>query len=350
MTPTVGFYPRYDRLGASSRLRFGLFFDRWRNGAEEGACRLAMHPGLSDAYLSELYAGKCSVYRKFLEWLRLWRRVGTLEDNLVIEYELLPGVPYCVERLFLRGRRYILNFDDNVWEKYRGRPLLADKFDRLAQHASGVIVANGFLYDKLRPLQPNLCLVPTVVDLDSYPAGTEKYPVFTVVWIGTPVTYCYLEQFLPALRAMSRRVDFELLVVARRELAARPLPGVKTRYLDWSEEREAEVLTRSHVGIMPLPDDAFARGKSAYKLIQYQAAGLPSLASPVGENRRVVRHGENGFLVDAPEEWAERLCCLYEDRTLYRACARAARNNAYNNSLQKYFPIYCDFIRKNLQV
>ncbi len=363
---SIGFYPRYDRLGASSRYRFFMFCDRWRAletadraGGCSGLCAGCLHvcdsppeihSGLSDRYLRELYRrGRVSGFRKVWEWLRLWRRALTLADRLVIEYELLPGVPWNWERRLIGPRPYVLNFDDNVWEKYRNRRRLQDKYDRLCEHAAGVIVANHFLYEKVRPLNPNLVLIPTVVDLDSYTGAEQpKWERFTVVWIGTPVTYRYLEQHLACLQAMARAVDYELLIVADRRLAARPLAGVRTRYVDWSAESEGEWLARSHVGIMPLSDDDFSRGKSAFKLVQYQAAGLPALASPVGENRRVIDAGKNGFLVETPEEWAAALRLLHDGADFYRNCAENARARAYDYSLQKYFPIYRDFILKAL--
>ena len=343
MKNRIGFYPRYDRLGASSRLRFFLFYERWLR--EEGARELpAIHPGMSDAYLRALYGGKCGMIRKLREWFRLWHRAFGLERRLVIEYELLPGAPWAVEKLFLGRRRYVLNFDDNVWEKYRKRPLLKGKFDSLIRNAAGVIVANHFLYEKVAKLQKNIALIPTVVDESPYRVPSEKFDRFTVVWIGTPVTYCYLERFSDALRAMSRAVDFELLVVAREALAARPLPGVRTRFADWSEATEAEALKRSHVGIMPLTDDVFSQGKSAYKLIQYQAAGLPALASPVGENKHLIRPGVNGFLPETPEEWAAALRTLHDDRELYRSCAENAQHESAQYTLERYFPVYRKFL------
>ena len=347
MEDRIGFYPRYDRLGASSRLRFFLFCERWLREFPHEAGPV-IHPGLSDGYLRALYAGKCGAVRKLRELLHLWRRAFVPERRLVIEYELLPGAPWAVEKLFLGRRRYVLNFDDNVWEKYRGRPLLRGKFDSLVRNAAGVIVANHFLYEKVAELQKNLVLIPTVVDDAPYRVPAEKFGRFTVVWIGTPVTYCYLERFADALRAMSRAVDFELLVVAREALAARPLTGVRARFVDWSEATEAEALKRSHVGIMPLADDVFSQGKSAYKLIQYQAAGLPALASPVGENNHLVRPGVNGFLPETPEEWAAALQALHDDRELYRSCAEAARHCGEAYTLERYFPVFRQFVSECL--
>lgn len=121
------------------------------------------------------------------------------------------------------------------------------------------------------------------------------------------------------------------------------------RFEEWSPENEAALLSRCHAGIMPLPaDDAFAAGKSAFKLIQYLAAGLPAIASPVGENRRVLRAGETGFFASAPGEWAEALRLLADDAVRIRLSANA-RVLARDYSIQKYGPIYAEFLREALR-
>ncbi|MBO5924466.1 MAG: glycosyltransferase, partial [Lentisphaeria bacterium] len=107
-----------------------------------------------------------------------------------------------------------------------------------------------------------------------------------------------------------------------------------------------EYLKRCHVGIMPLTDDEFSRGKSAYKLLQCQAAGLPLAASPVGENKIVVIPGKNGFLPESTEEWLQAFNLLQHDKLLYKSYSEESAAMAYEYSLQKYFPIYINFINK----
>ena len=346
---SIGLYPRYDQLGASSRYRFFLYFQRWIQ--DYGSENIALYPGMSDDYLRELYAsGSVSVGRKLREFGNLFKRALNLPDKLVIEYELVPNLPFSLEKILIGKRRYILNFDDNVWVKYQGKKGLSDKFDRLCRDAAGIIVANSFLLEKVKKLNSNVILIPTVVDLEKYDCGTiEKFPRFTAVWIGTPVTYAYLEQALPMLQKVFSGADRELLVVADSALAEkRPLPGVNVRYENWSQESEIEYLQRSHIGIMPLSDDEFSRGKSAFKLLQYQAAGLPLIASPVGENNLVVREGCNGFLAGSVEEWQKAFEHLFSDRGFYEQCSRNSRQCAYEYSLQKYFPVYHDFVLQTL--
>ena len=109
------------------------------------------------------------------------------------------------------------------------------------------------------------------------------------------------------------------------------------------------MIGRSHIGIMPLLDDAFSQGKSAFKLIQYQACGLPSIASAVGENCTVIQHGVNGFLANTPEEWCRALQRLARDRNLYSNQRRAALSRRKAFSFEHYLPVYRQFLEKTLQ-
>lgn len=341
---SVMFLPRYDRLGASSRLRFFMYFDSYiKNGG-----RAEIKPGMSDEYLHQLYrAGRVGLFCKLREFMRMFFRAAALPENLIIEYELVPELPYKYEKHLIGSRKYILNFDDNVWDKYRDKAALKDKYDHLCRNAAGVIVANDFLREKVSSLNDNVIVIPTVVDLDHYAGSCGKYSTFTAAWIGTPVTYKYLESHLEALQMMFGTADRQLLVIADKRLgASRPLPGVNARYVDWSQETEAEYLKKCHLGIMPLDDDEFSRGKSAYKLLQYQAAGLPLLASPVGENCRVVTDDFNGFLAQTPREWQEKLDLLCGGTARLDQFCSNARSRAYEYSFQKYFPIFTEFVNK----
>ena len=336
-------FTRYSTLGASSRYRYYMYAARLRDAGEQAD----VFNFFDSRYLRRLYRGeKPGVLNILLAYWRRFRALFRAGDNWLIEYELFPFLPYRVEKIFLARRRYILNFDDNVWEKYRGKWFLSGKYDALVRHAAGVIVANDFLYEKVRELNENVIKIPTVVDLDLYPADKPKFAEFTLVWIGTPVTYAYLEKHAEVLRRMAEKYDFQLLVIARKSLNARAIEGVKMRFENWSQARETDFLGRCHVGIMPLTYDAFSQGKSAFKLIQYAAAGLPVIASPVGENIKVVENGQTGFLADSPEEWLTALDKLINDKNLYGTMVENARKASVNYSIQKYFPVFRNFINE----
>ncbi len=341
----LGVYTRYDRLGASSRCRY---FD-YKDAFEAAGFQAEFHPFFGNAYLERFYrTGRKSHLAAAKAMAKRFYALLRLPERLLIEYELLPELAYRWEKHFLRGKHYVLNFDDNVWEKYTCRPALSGKYDSLIRGAAGVVAANDFLMERIAPLNPNAVKIPTAVNLDSYPVNMEKFSRFTVAWIGTPVTYAYLELHAATLRAMAQAVDFELLVIARKDLARRSIEGVRTRFEEWSPQAEGELLARSHVGIMPLPaNDPFAAGKSAFKLIQYLAAGLPAIASPIGENRGVLRSGETGLFATTPKEWADALLHLTEDNHRQQL-SENARLLAYEYSTQKYAPIYTGFLKSVL--
>lgn len=343
----IHFFPRYSRNGASSRLRIYDYADY----LEGAGLATAVHPFFPEEYLTHLYAtGSKSHGAAIKALLRRLETLRPLPEKAVLEYELLPFLPWEVERFYLKKARYLVTFDDDVWEKYRNIPLLRHKYDQLIRNAAGAIAANDILFERIKKINPNAIRIPTVVKLGKYAQHPRKFDRFTVVWIGTPVTYSYLEQAAPQLQAMAKAVNFELLVIAETSLRDRAIPGISMRFVDWNETTEGLLLEQSHVGIMPLTDDAFSRGKSAFKLIQYQAAGLPAIASPVGENRNVIADGINGFLANTPTEWANALTRLANDRKLYRKLAANAEKRRYDWSFEKYAPVFRDFAVQALQL
>ena len=343
MPDKISICTRYSEMGASSRLRFFMY----KKHLSEHNVSASFFPMLGDGYLKRLYAGKPTKLHALCALAKRLLQIPFLRKNLLIEYELLPFIPEKVERFFLKRHNYILSFDDAVWEKYRGNPSLEGKFESLAKNAKGIISANDRLTAHLEPFNKNIIKIPTVIDLEKYTSSPqeEKFSEFTVVWIGTPVTYneCLLP-FTDMLREAAKQVDFKLLAVAKKDLP--PIPGVNMQCIDWSSETEVSILKRSHVGIMPLPENDFMRGKSAYKLIQYLGAGLPCIASPVGENKVLLSHGGTGFSAATKEEWITSLSKLANDTALRENMGRNAFALAKEYSIQKYAPIMAEFIKK----
>lgn len=333
---------RYSTLGASSRLRFYAY----RNLLEKEGITCKFFPLLSDGYLKKLYAGKKSSLSGVSALAKRFFQLPVMPQKMLIEYELMPFLPFEVESRLLAGRSYILSFDDAVWEKYRNTKL-DGKFERLASGASGIIAANDELISHLEKYNGNIIKVPTAIELERYKLNAEKYPVFTLCWIGTPVTYkeCLLP-FAGMLKKAAQEIDFQLLVIAKKELE--PIPGVNMLFADWSCDTECQMLQKCHAGIMPLPDTCFMRGKSAYKLIQYLGTGLPSIASPVGENAVLLSQGEVGFSAANDDEWINAIRQLKCDQQLYSRLSANARQLAAEYSTEKYAPILADFISRNL--
>lgn len=320
----LSLWTRYDTLGASSRLRFLQFIPH----LEKAGFEVTTSPFFDNNYLQKLYSGKRCSPSDLLEFYRR-RRQNMLRTPAgipaLIEYELLPHLPFLWEKKFLKNHPYILNFDDAVDIHYEKLPFLKHKYPQLIANAAGIIVANDSLLTRFSKYNSNIIKIPTIPPEIITP-GKEKPARLTLVWTGTPVTGKFLYERSRALQLAAQKTDFDLIIAGS---AAMPgIPGVNCRSLDWSEAAEAGALAAAHAGIMPLPDTPFARGKSAYKLICYLRAGIPGIASPVGENCRVITHGENGFLAGNDEEWVSAIAALADRETLRNLSSGAAATGA----------------------
>ncbi len=171
---------------------------------------------------------------------------------------------------------------------------------------------------------PKTVIWPSTVDTELYqiPAHDESKPP-VIGWTGSRSTQPYLEPVLPELAALQREIPFQMLVIGGDlDLSAHGLDG---RTVPWSAETEVALTGQIDIGLMPLPDTPWARGKCALKAIQYQALGAPAVVSDVGVNRDVVSDGETGFVVTPGTAWSAPLRRLLTDADLRRRMGAAGR-------------------------
>ena len=252
-------------------------------------------------------------------------------DLLWIEKEALPWLPVWFERSLLKGVPYVLDYDDALFHNYDlhrsqwVRYLLGRRIDRLMAGARLVIGGNDYLAQRARDAgAPWVEVVPTVIDLRRYvvkPGRRQQTKVPRIVWIGSPSTVVYLAELEEPLRALAQRLAFKLRVIG----GTLDMRGVDVECVRWTEDSEVESISECDIGIMPLTDSPWERGKCGYKLIQYMACGLPVVASPVGVNPQIVHDGVNGFLADGPAAWLSRLEQLLGDAALRASMGTAGR-------------------------
>jgi glycosyltransferase involved in cell wall biosynthesis len=320
---------RYGPRGASSRVRL-FAYERWL--VNQGFS-LEIQALLSDDYLSRLYAGggRRAVDISAAYWYRLGSLLRGRRPGIIwLEKELFPYIPAWFESLLLANVPYVVDIDDAIFHDYDQhhsalvRRVLGKKIDRLFQKAALVTAGNSYLLARANEAGAKWAeLLPTVVDIDDYPfAAREPGNGFTVGWIGSPATQGYVRSMEPVL---SELLDGECnrLVTIGTNYPQKLFKRHEQH--EWSSATEARQLSQLDVGIMPLPDEPFERGKCGYKLIQYMAAGLPVVASPVGVNKEIVRHGENGFLAETAAEWRNALALLKQDPLLRRRMGVAGR-------------------------
>lgn len=272
----------------------------------------------------------------FLGWrasqrLRRWIRRVQLAiarvhryDVIVLSRELFNDPTSDLEGRFrAETRRFILDVDDAVFQRF------PEKFARIASIADVVLAGNSRLAEVSRNYCRDVRILPTAVELNDYPALTVRplHDPVVVGWIGTESNLPFLEEALPALEALSRQHPLVLRVVTNRDASVEQFRRyqVDIELRPWSSRSAVEEITQFDVGIMPLPDNQWTQYKCGFKLLQYMAAGVPSVASPVGVNREIIAHGESGFLAGTPEEWTASLATLMTDMTLRRSVATQAR-------------------------
>lgn len=344
---------RYDRLGASSRLRsFQYAEELSRTGIE-----VSFKPFFDRTYLERLYSGQSTLGPTFSAYTRRvlqLRRAGQA-DLLWLEKEALPWLPWVIERAMIpRGAPIVVDYDDAVFHRYdlhrsaSVRRLLGGKLDQLMASAALITAGNRYLADRAKAAGAGrIEIVPTVVDLKAYTRRSE--PVSTKVpsigWIGTPSTWTeYMVQTMPTLSKAAEAAGARIVAVGAG-LSAEAHPFLDT--LPWSEESEVARIHAMDIGIMPLTDTPWARGKCGYKLIQYMACGLPVIASPVGVNAEIVEHGVNGFLATTEGEWLEALQTLLNDPALRERMGEAGRRKVERDySLQVWGPRVAEMLRQ----
>lgn len=321
---------RYGRLGASSRMRFYQYLP-W---LEAAGIQVTSAPLFSDAYVQGLQRNTKSP----LEALRAYAgRVQSLLasrqfDLLWIEKETLPWLPAWLEKMLMTGAvPYVLDYDDAVFHYYDKnrnpvvRAMLAGKHPELMQGAALVVAGNQYLAEFARQAHaPHVEVVPTVIDLARYPLADrreEGCALPCVGWIGQRATASFLAPYVPLFERLSAdgRARFAAVGIDAQSL------GLPMASMAWTEQSEVASIASFDIGIMPLLDGSFERGKCGYKLIQYMACGLPVVASPVGVNRQIVEHGVNGFLAETPAQWEQALQTLLADANLRQRMGQAGR-------------------------
>ncbi len=324
---------RYGSLGASSRLRIAQYIPY----LQRAGFKVTPRAFLPDRYLTALYSGKSRVVASASAYLHALgaARAARQHDMLWIEKEYLPWMPYWLERRVIGATPYILDFDD-AWalryEQSRFSPvrlMLGGKFRHLLRGAALTIVANETLHQwALAEGAGRVLLLPTVVDLGHYPPKPPPTGVFTIGWIGTPLTANYLKLIAGPLRRLAAEAPLKLLIIGAPDAR---IEGVPCENAAWSAETEAALISRCHAGIMPLPDDDWANGKSGFKLIQYMAAGRAAVGSAVGANNQIIVHGETGYLAQTQDDWLSYLGTLRDDPARAEAFGAAARIRVEQN-------------------
>ncbi len=225
----------------------------------------------------------------------------------------------------------IYDFDDAIWLQPGKRSSSLQrwikaysKVKKICRWSDTVVTGNQFLAAYAQKFSDKVVVIPTVVDTDNHFRSESYIPSSKQIigWTGSHTTLTYLETLEPVLFRLQKKYDFELMVMANKPPKFQQLGF---RFVPWSEETEVAELNKIDIGIMPLPDDEWTKGKCGFKAIQYMALAKPSVASAVGVNKEIIDHGVNGFLSATEQEWESHLSFLLQNPEKRKEMGKAAR-------------------------
>ena len=325
---------RKDR-SPSQRFRFEQYIDFLEhNGFECKHFYLIGEKEDKVFYAKGRFVQKAKIVLQFyLRLLKLLRTEKNIDICFIQREAFVLGTTFF-ERKFSKRARMIFDFDDSIWlqnvsDANKKFVFLknANKTVDLIRISDVVFAGNQYLADFALKHNQNVVIVPTTIDTNEYfPVSRKKEnEKITIGWSGSITTIQHFNYALPVLRRIVDKYGDRVAIkvigdgnYVNKELGIQGLP--------WRKETEIEELCSFDIGIMPLPDDEWAKGKCGLKGLQYMALAIPTIMSPVGVNTEIIRDGENGFLAAAEEEWISKISALIENSELRDNIGKEGRN------------------------
>jgi glycosyltransferase involved in cell wall biosynthesis len=298
--------------------------------------------------ITTLSARRSSLSERF----RVLRKAGRYDA--VVLFKTTGFAEFELKFLRYRNPRIVFDFDDAVMfreQKYQ-RPLRDEdfqKFLRTLRHCAAVVAGNDFLASFAEACGRRTIVLPTPVDVAEYQIKKQvDSPGVTVGWLGLSDGLAYIRHIQPALRRLSERfASLKLKIVSDKPLQ---LDGVRVDNELWRTENEQQNLASFDIGIMPLWDSLWTRGKCGYKILQYMGVGTAVVASDVGVNNEIIRSGENGFLARTEDDWVNSIAALIENPELRRTFGLRGRELVEKKySLEHFAKVYVDLLRDIVQ-
>ncbi|SMY38165.1 MULTISPECIES: glycosyltransferase family 4 protein [Photobacterium] len=327
-------FTKYSRMGASSRLRTFQYIPF----LESNEFQVTVSYLFDDKYLSSYYSKNTkSVFKiAYCYFKRFITLFSVKKYHLIyIEKELFPYLPSLFEWIMsILNINYIVDYDDAIFHNYDSsnnklvRFMLSKKIDKVMKYAKVVIVGNNYIYQHAELAgAKNIELIPTVVDISRYPRLHKKLPCgqVTIGWIGSPYTQKYILQIKSNIIDLLKNKKYKMVMIGANKDIVNHFPYCNIEVLPWSEDSEVSYIQKFDLGIMPIPDENFEKGKCGYKLIQYMACGIPVVASSVGTNENIINHLGCGLLINEKNSWYDSINRIVDSDFVYEDFSRKAR-------------------------
>ena len=265
--------------------------------------------------------------------------IHSLTADVIYIQKKLPFRPFLAF-IKLLNRNIIFDFDDALYsmESYKqttsslgyGSKKSVRRLNFIISKSRSVVVGNTHLKKYALRFNCNVVVIPTIIEPDDYTIkNILSENELSIGWIGTGDNQFYISSIKEALQKINKKYPEVIIkVISDKPL---DLKGIRAEHIKWDLNNYKEELTRLNIGIMPLLDDEWSKGKCAFKLIQYMAAGVPVVASDIGSNSSLVTEGDDGFLVKTNTEWVDRLSMLIESAELRKKMGERARMKIKNH-------------------
>lgn len=307
----IVFFTKYTQRGASSRYRTFQYLEYYR----QYGFNVDVYSLFPTKYIDIFYnTGKKPISILIPYYFkRIFQCLFIKADIVVIEYELFPYLPWFLEKLFLRRKKIILDYDDAVFHYYDEHPnslirkLLSNKIPERAKKSNCIIAGSPYLYAFLKKFNKATIEIPTSIQFEKYintgiVRKKKDIKPFVVGWIGSKDTSKNLLLLKPALLQIQKKYNVILRVIGFDKNSLHILDGLNYEILPWSADTEIAEISKFHVGVMPLIDSSFNKGKCGFKLIQYMACAIPTISTPTDTNKKINEHSYNLF-ANTDEEW-----------------------------------------------
>lgn len=342
--------------------RFRL--EQWEPLLEEYGVEITYAPFETEELKNVLYQGgrtlekAKTVLKNFRKRMAEMKNVRDYDLIYVFREAAIFGPPFAEKKIAASGVPMVFDFDDAVFESYVSPTngylsylKFPGKTATTVKLSAHVMAGNPYLEKYSRQYNDNVTVIPTTIDTEKYQVveKQDSDEVITIGWSGSHSTVQHLDTLRETLIELAKERNFRLRVIGTADYK---LPGVDTEAMQWRSETEVTDLERIDIGIMPLPDDRWSKGKCGLKALQYMALGIPTVCSPVEVNSVIIQDGENGFLADSKDEWINKLKQLidsYELRQKIGSKGRETVERSYSARSQapRVYKLFKDTIEKN---
>jgi glycosyltransferase involved in cell wall biosynthesis len=321
----------------SQRFRFEQYFDLLKqNGIEYSVKSFWSLAAWKTLYKPGQALAK-TIHLKISLWIRFWHVLGSSSyDWVFIHRECAPIGPPIFEFIIAKvfGKKIIYDFDDAIWlpntseeNKLAGWLKFHGKVKSICRWSYRVSCGNEWLADFARQFNSRVVVNPTTIDTEKihnpnlFPARKPNEKI-VIGWTGTHSTLQYLKPIIPVLQEIEKKFPVVIRIISNKNPE---LPLQSVEFIPWNKQTEIQDLCSFDIGLMPLTDDAWAKGKCGFKALQYMALEIPCVASPVGVNTSIISHSVNGFLFKSNDEWTKTLEELIQQPELRTRIGLAGR-------------------------